>query len=130
MSKRYFVIEKSDRWTTHAAQVHEQGVQHERVGDIPVEEQKVSVVQPDGSVATKSRLRRQDASIGLESQDLHMSGDRVVVTHEEAVPGTGDINMYVDRYSDSGKRIGSYMVPWYKTGDGQHRKGTPRRIFT
>lgn len=130
MSRKYFVIEKTDHWTTHAEQVHKEGIGYERSEDMPIEQQTVNVAQPDGSVVTKSRQRRQDVSMGIESQDAHYMGDRVVITHEEADPKTGDVKMYFDRYSDSGKRTGSYVVPWLKVADGTHRKGTPRRIFT
>lgn len=130
MSKRYFIIDKTDRWTTHAEQAHTEGVAHENVDDIPVEPQTVNVENPDGSVNTKQRLRKRNSSIGLESQDVHFKGDRVVITREEVDPSSGDINMYFDRYSDSGRRTGSYVVPWFRVGEDRHAKGTPRRIFT
>jgi hypothetical protein len=127
MSKKTYVIEKSDGWTTHAAQAHEEGVVYDGVDSIPVERQEIQVQQADGSVVTRGRNRKPNATIGLDSQDVHMGGDRVVVMREER-QASGDINMVVQRYRDDGRSNGTYIVPWHLTSNGSHRKGTPRRI--
>ena len=121
MSKRYFIFgfNRGDNWEEHAWKVHQEGVNREGAEETPTE------VQVAGS---GRRVRHLDAAIGLDSQDCHMSGDKVVTTAE--IPnGKGDIMQYVERYSDSGKFIGSYGIPWLKMADGRHVSGMPKRIF-
>jgi hypothetical protein len=67
---------------------------------------------------------KQDVSIGLDGQDVHMGGERVSKLKEERLEG-GDIAVYWQN-ADSG---GTYVNVWNKTADGRHRNsGVLRRI--
>ena len=121
MSKRYFIFgfNRGDNWEEHAWKVHHEGVNREGAEETPTE------VQVAGS---GRRVRHLDAAIGLDSQDVHMSGDPCVVTAE--IPdGKGDVTHYFERYSESGKFLGSYALDWKKTADSRQVSGKPRRIF-
>lgn len=123
--KVFFVQGFSDHFVDHALQVRQDGVNREGAFDTPSEAQVVTNAQGN----RVARVRQVDPAIGLDSEDVHMSGDRCVVVAEIPDPKTGDLVQYVERYSDSGARIGSYAVPWHKIGPGRHEKGSPKRIF-
>ena len=123
MSRRYFFFGETQAgvgWEKHAWKVHQEGVNREGAEKTPTEVQRAGGGE---------RVRHLDAAIGLDSQDCHMGGDRVVTVAEIPDPATGDITQYVERYSDSGRFMGSYAIPWQKWGDGNHVSGKPRRIF-
>lgn len=124
MGKQFFVQGFNDNFVDHALKVRREGVNREGAEDCPTEAQVTQNAQGN----RVARVRHKDPAIGLDSEDVHMSGDRAVVVAEIPDPKTGDIHQYCERYSDSGKFIGSYVVPWHKTGDGQHTKGSARRI--
>lgn len=126
MSRKAFYIsgfKGDDRFVDHALEVREQGVIRDGW------DQTGSDYQSSGG---KGRVRQRDAAIGLDTEDVHMGGDRVVTRAEtpEIVRGkpTGDVLQVVDRYSDSGKYIGSYEIRWEKTGEGQHTITGHRRV--
>lgn len=125
--KAFFVsgFRGDDRFVDHALQVKKDGVNRDGADQTPTEAQ-VTVNAQGNRVA---RVKHRDPAIGLDSEDVHMSGDRAVVVAEIPDPKTGDLTQYVERYSDSGRFIGSYAVPWRKIGDGKHEKGSPKRIY-
>ena len=127
MGKQFFVsgFKGDDGFVDHALRVKREGVNRDGAEDCPTEAQ-VTKNEQGNRVA---RVRHRDPAIGLDSEDVHMSGDRCVVTAEIPDPRTGDIHQFVERYSAGGKFIGSYDLPWYKTGEGRHTKGTARRIY-
>lgn len=122
--KVFFVQGFNDRFVDHALQVKREGVNREGAEETSTEAQVTQNAQGN----RVSRVKHRDAAIGLDSEDVHMSGDRAVVVAEIPDGKTGDLHQYVERYSDDGRFIGSYVVPWYKTGEGRHYKGMPRRI--
>lgn len=113
-----------DAFVDHADEVRQQGVEREGWDKTGSEAQ---IVGP------KRRVRQKDAAIGLDTQDVHMGGDRVVTRAElpEFKGGrpTGNIEQVVDRYSDSGHYIGSYVVRWEKNGEGRHVNAGKRRVW-
>lgn len=127
MSKRYFFFGETQAgvgWEKHAWKVHQEGVNRDGADQTPTEAQ-VAINDHGERVA---RVRHRDAAIGLDSQDVHMGGDRCVTTAE--VPdGRGGITQYVERYSDGGKFIGTYAVQWNKEANGRHVSEKPRRVF-
>lgn len=127
MGKQFFIsgFKGDDKWIDHALQVRADGVNREGAEDCPTEAQVTYNAQGN----RVARVKHKDPAIGLDSEDVHMSGDRAVVVAEIPDPKTGDINQFVERYSDGGSFLGSYVVPWYKTGEGRHTKGSPRRIY-
>jgi hypothetical protein len=126
MGRKFFVsgFKGDDKFVDHALEVRREGVIREGVDDVPVETQEVM---------GRRRLRRVDAAIGLDSEDVHMGGDRVVVRAEtpeiKGGKATGDILQVVDRYSDSGAYLGSYQIRWEKVAPGRHVLASKRRIF-
>ncbi len=126
MGRKFFVsgFKGDDKFVDHALEVREQGVIREG------SDQTGSDWQQAGS---KGRIRQRDAAIGLDTEDVHMSGDRVVTRAEVPVitggRATGDIEQVVDRFSDSGKYLGTYAVTWEKTGDGRHVIARNRRVY-
>lgn len=122
--KVFFVQGFNDRFVDHALQVKRDGVNRDGAEDTPTEAQ----VTYNDQGQRVARVKHRDAAIGLDSEDVHMSGDRAVVVAEIPDGKTGDVHQYVERYSDDGRFIGSYVVPWYKTGEGRHYKGVARRI--
>lgn len=127
MGRQFFVsgFKGDDHFVDHALQVRREGVNREGAEACPTEAQVTYNAQGN----RVARVKHRDPAIGLDSEDVHMSGDRAVVVAEIPDPTTGDICQYVERYSDSGKRIGSYVVPWLKVGEGRHQKGSPKRIY-
>ena|SRR5215469_5996693 len=126
-SKRYFFFGETQAgtgWEKHAWKVHQEGVNREGADQTPVEAQ----VTRNDQGQQVSRVRHRDAAIGLDSQDVHMGGDRCVTTAE--IPdGKGGVTQYVERYSDDGRFAGSFEVHWEKTGDRTHTLTTKRRVF-
>jgi hypothetical protein len=124
--KAFFVsgFKGDDSWVDHALQVKREGVCRDGAEDTPTEAQVTTNAQGN----RVARVKHKDPAIGLDSEDVHMGGDRCVVTAEIPDPASGDLRQYIERYSDSGRFIGSFVVPWYKVGEGRHQKGTPRRI--
>lgn len=126
MGRKFFVsgFKGDDKFVDHALEVQEQGVIREGW------DQTGSDWQQAGG---KGRVRQRDAAIGLDTEDVHMGGDRVVTRGEVPViqggRATGDIDQIVDRYSDSGDYIGTYAVRWEKTGEGRHTITGKRRVF-
>lgn len=126
MGRKFFIsgFKGGDPYIDHALEVREQGVIRDGWDQTGSDYQ---------SVGGKGRVRQRDAAIGLDTEDVHMGGDRVVTRAEtpEIVRGrpTGDIIQVVDRFSDSGKYIGSYEVRWAKTAEGQHTITGHRRVF-
>jgi hypothetical protein len=122
VSKKYFFFGETQAgagWEKHAWKVQQEGVNREGAEETPTE------VQTAGG---KSRVRHLDAAIGLDSQDVHYDGDRVVVVSENP-DGRGDIFQHFERYSDSGKFLGSYVGRWEKVAEGRHVLARTRRIF-
>ena len=121
VSKKYFFFgngQAGTSWEQHAWKVQQEGIAREGALETPTEEQVVG---------GKRRVRHKDAAIGLDSMDAHMSGDPVVTTAE--IPdGKGGITQYVERYSTSGKFIGSYEVQWEKVAEGRHILARTKRI--
>jgi hypothetical protein len=123
--KAYYIsgFKGDDRFVDHALEVREQGVIREGADQTGSEWQS----------AGRGRVRQHDAAIGLDTEDVHMGGDRVVTRAEtpEIVSGraTGDVLQVVDRYDDSGKFTGSYEVRWTKTARGTHVISGNRRVF-
>jgi hypothetical protein len=106
-------------WEKHAWKTHQEGVNREGADETPTETQTIGGI---------SRIRHKDAAIGLDSVDVHMSGDPCVVTAE--IPdGKGTVVQYVERYSAGGRFLGSYAVPWHKEADGCLVSEKPRRIY-
>ena len=122
--KVFFVQGFNDRFVDHALEVKREGVNREGAENTPTEAQVTTNAQGN----RVARVKHRDPAIGLDTEDVHMGGDRCVVTAEIPDAKTGDLVQYVERYSDSGRFIGSYAVPWYKIGIGKHEKGAPRRI--
>ena len=122
MGKRYFIFgfNRGDNWEEHAWRTHWDGVNREGVDSLPSEAQVVG---------DRTRVRTPNSAIGLDSQDVHMGGDLVVV-EAETPDGKGGIIQTVHRYSDSGRFIGTYESQWDQTGRGQHTLRRTRRIFT
>lgn len=125
MGRKFFIsgFKGGDPWIDHALEVREQGVIREGW------DQTGSEWQEQGG---KGRVRQRDAAVGLDTEDVHMGGDRVVTRAEtpEIVRGrpTGDLLQVVDRYSDSGKYMGTFEVRWAKTGAGRHVIAGSRRV--
>lgn len=124
MSRKVFFVQGfQDRFVDHALDVKAQGVIREGADQTGSEWQS----------AGRGRVRQRDAAIGLDTEDVHMGGDRVVTRAETPVitggRATGDIEQVVDRFSDSGKYLGSYAVTWEKTGDGRHVIARNRRVY-
>ena len=121
MSKKYFVFgfNRGDNWEEHAWKTRWEGVNRDGAEQTPTE------VQTVGSI---SRTRHQDAAVGLDSQDVHMSGDPCVVVAENP-DGKGRVIQTVERYSQSGKFLGTYEVEWNKTAEGCLTSEKPRRVF-
>lgn len=126
MGRKFYVsgFKGDDRFVTDALAVREAGVIREgwdRTG---------SDYQSAGG---KGRVRNRDAAVGLDSEDVHMGGDRAVVRAEvpEILGGrpTGDVLQVVDRYSDGGKCLGSYEIRWSKTGERSHTITSKRRVY-
>ena len=127
MSKKYFIFgfnQAGRAWENHAWKVHQEGVNREGAEETPTEAQVV--YNPQGERI--ARVRHQDAAVGLDSQDVHMSGDPCVVVAENP-DGKGNVYQQVERYSQSGKFIGSYVVKWSKTDKDTLTSEKPRRIF-
>lgn len=85
-----------------------------------------------GDLVGKSRLRKKDSALGLDSQTFHHGGEEVNILAEipEFVGGrpTGDIIVqYVARGTDD--RPKTYEMRAHKTGEGQHTFDRPRRVF-
>ena len=126
MSKKYFIFgfNRGDNFEEHAWKTRWEGVNREGAEDTPTEAQVV--YNPQGERI--SRVRHQDAAVGLDSVDVHMSGDPCVVVAENP-DGKGNVYQQVERYSQSGKFIGSYVVKWSKTDKDCLTSEKPRRIF-
>lgn len=123
MSKKAFFVsgfKGDDRFVDHALEIQERGVVREGWEQTPTEAQVVG---------SKRRVRHKDAAIGLDSTDVHMGNDRVVVEAEIPDPKSGDITQVVHRYSDAGRYSGSYSVVWEKTAEGRHTLARTKRIF-
>lgn len=122
--KAFYISGFKDHFVDHALQIQREGVCREGVENT----QSTAQVTKNAQGNRVGRVIQQDSAIGLDSVDVHMSGDRCVVTAE--IPqSNGDIVQYIERYSDGGKFIGSYEVPWRKIGEGKHEKDKPRRIW-
>lgn len=121
MSKKYFIFgfNRGDNWEEHAWKTHQEGVNRDGAEETPTEVQ---------TVGSTSRTRHLDAAVGLDSQDVHMSGDPCVVVAENP-DGKGRVIQTVERYSQSGKFLGTYEVEWNKTADGRLTSEKPRRVF-
>jgi hypothetical protein len=126
MGRKFFVsgFKGDDRFVEHALEVREQGVIREGADRTGSDWQQAGA---------KGRVRQRDAAIGLDTEDVHMGGDRVVTRAEVPVivagKPTGGVEQVVDRYSDSGAYLGSYAVRWEKTGEGRHVIAGKRRIY-
>lgn len=128
----------SQAWQRHDAQIRrEGGIIREGVERLPLEAQELRDGEdsPDGDPdkVVKSRLRRKDSAIGLESGLMMHGGLETTILSEtpEIVGGkpTGDIlTTYVAWGQDDKPR--TYEVRWEKTGEGSHTAQRPRRIFT
>ena len=126
MSKKYFIFgfNREDNFEEHAWKTRWEGVNRDGAEQTPTEAQVV--YNPQGERI--ARVRHQDAAVGLDSVDVHMSGDPCVVVAE--IPdGKGTVTQYVERYSTSGKFLGSYAVPWRKTDRDTLTSEKPRRIW-
>lgn len=125
--KRFFFFGETQAgvgWEKHAWQVHQEGVNREGADQTPTEAQ----VTYNDRGERVARVRHRDAAIGLDSQDVHMAGDRCVTTAE--IPdGKGGVTQYVERYDDAGKFSGSYEVRWEKTGPRTHTLASKRRVY-
>ena len=121
MSKKYFIFgfNRGDNWEEHAWKTRWEGVNRDGAEDTPTEVQTVGKI---------SRNRHVDAAVGLDSQDVHMSGDPCVVVAENP-DGKGRVIQTVERYSQSGKFLGTYEVEWNRTADGCLTSEKPRRVF-
>ena len=128
MGRKYFIFgygQAGRAWENHAWKVHQEGVNREGAEETPTEAQVV--YNPQGE--RMARVRHVDAAVGLDSQDVHMSGDPCVVVAENP-DGKGNVYQHVERYSsDGGRFIGSYVVKWSRTADGQLTSEKPRRIW-
>ena len=126
MGRKFYVsgFKGDDPWVDHALKTRREGVNRDGAEETPVENQVV--YSPGGRRIV--RPQHQDAAVGMDSEDVHMGGDRCVVVAENPTRG-GDLIQTVERYDGSGKFVGSYEVPWHKIGQGRHQKGTPRRIY-
>lgn len=126
MSKKYFIFDwnRGDGWEEHVSRIREGGVIREGVENTTAEAQVVHNKKGE----RVARVRQADAAIGLDSEDVHMGGDRVVVEAELPSRG-GDVTQVVHRYSDSGKYIGSYEAVWEKTDSKIHTLTRKRRVF-
>ena len=121
MSKRYFIFgfNRGDNWEEHAWKTRWEGVNRDGAEETPTEVQTVGKI---------SRTRHLDAAVGLDSQDVHMSGDPCVVVAENP-DGKGRVIQTVERYSQAGKFLGTYEVEWIRTADGCLTSEKPRRVF-
>jgi len=126
VGRKYFIFgfNRGDNFEEHAWKTRWEGVNREGAEDTPTEEQVV--YNPQGERI--SRIRHKDAAIGLDTQDVHLSGDRVVIT-DEVPDGKGDIVAVGHRYSDSGKFIGSYEFYWEKVAENHQVLARRRRTF-
>jgi len=122
VSKRYFIFgfNRGDNWEEHAWKVHQEGVDREGADQMPSEAQVVG---------KRVRVHTPGAAIGLDTQDVHMGGDRVVVVAENPDRRTGDVDVTVERYSDSGRFLGTYRSTWERDGRGRQILSRTRRVF-
>jgi hypothetical protein len=125
MGRKFYVsgFKGDDPYVDHAEEVRREGVIRDGWDKTGSEWQATG----------RGRVRQRDAAIGLDTEDVHMGGDRVVTRAEvpEIVGGkpSGDIEQVVDRYSDSGAYLGTYLVRWAKAGEGRHVIAGKRRVF-
>ncbi|MFI4977531.1 MAG: hypothetical protein ACHQC8_02465 [Solirubrobacterales bacterium] len=127
----------SAAWQRHDAQIRrEGGIIREGVESLPVEAQELrdgDDAPGDPEKVVKSRLRKRDSAIGLDSGLMTHSGLETTIIAEtpEIVGGkpTGDIlTQYVAWGQDDKPR--TYEVRWHKVREGSHVADRPRRIFT
>jgi hypothetical protein len=127
----------SQAWQRHERQIRrEGGIIREGVDRLEVEAQEIrdgEDAPDDPEKVVKSRLRKKDAAIGLESGLMMHGGLETTILAEvpEIVGGkpTGDIlTQYVAWGQDDKPR--TYEVRWHKVRDGSHVADRPRRIFT
>jgi hypothetical protein len=127
MGRQFFVsgFKGGDAYIDHANEVGRQGVEREGWDKTGSEAQVAG---------DKRRVRVKDAAIGLDTYDVHMSGDLAVVRAEtpeiKGGRATGDVLQVVDRYDDAHNYLGSYEVRWEKTGERTHTLASRRRIFS
>src|SRR5215475_1406890 len=115
VGRKYFIFgfNRGDNFEEHAWKTRWEGVNREGAEQTPTKAQ-ISYDQEGREV--NRRVRHLDAAVGLDSRDVHMSGDPCVVVAE--IPdGKGTVTQYVERYSTSGKFLGSYAVDWNKTAE-------------
>jgi hypothetical protein len=126
VSKKYFIFDwnRGDNWEEHVTQVREGGVIREGTENTIAEAQVVQNKHGE----RRARVRQRDAAIGLDSEDVHMGGDRVVI-EAELPQSSGDVTVVGHRYSDSGKFLGTYEFGWDKTDSKIHTLARKRRVF-
>lgn len=104
-----------DAWTRNEEEAQRQGVVHEGWEQAPVK---------DVGTGRKRAQLREDASLGLDGQDVHVGGDRVTLRAEERT-ADGVVTYWQN------ERGGTYRQRWIKDGERRLRPAErPKRIYS
>jgi len=130
-----FSVSMSGAWERHEAEIRRQGgVVREGIDQVPETAQELRAgAGDDPERVVKSRLRKRDVAVGIDSDSAHHGGEEVNVIYDgpEIKGGrpTGDlIQVYVVRGTDDRPR--TYEKRWHKVAEGSHVAERSRRIFT